>query len=113
MKAKSWEEIKEVDRALASIRNCAWVDLYVELSLRLECTDTSHALAVPFGNHKLAASAQTSLRKQFAQSEHVGVEILLRKTDDGAVLFVSHKQPRKNGAVHSRRPRPKQAEFEE
>jgi hypothetical protein len=88
MKVQSWGEIKEVDREIANIRCLKWFELYHELQLRLERTDSSRALSVPFGNVKVAESAKTSLQKQFQKSMPNQVRVSIKNTAEGAVLFV-------------------------
>ncbi len=91
MKAKSWGEIKEVDRYLVSIKNIAWRELFDELRLRLERTSSSKTLLVPFGEVALARSAMICLRKQFKYAMPGEVMVGIGEHDDGAVLEVSWK----------------------
>lgn len=100
MKAKPWGQIEEVDCGIAKLRSNAWSGLYSELKLRLEVTDPSAALAVPFGDHKLALSAQASLKTMFmldVSERHGTVRVAVRKQDQGAILYVfwdnDHKLP--------------------
>ena len=94
---KPYSSITLIDRVEIPPRATnKWWELYLDIRAGIESRvedPKADSLKVPFGNHKDALAALTTLRKIFAERDP-RVHLDVRKGDNGATLYVSLDEPR-------------------